>query len=132
MLQEQAATSQQTGQPAPAQPPKTLGEAAVANFSTFLVVVALLVVVLAQMAMAWWRNWNLNAMKIVGFTTLAFVAVFAALTVSSTQNGSAVFGLLGTIAGYLAGKGEGALRQREKGDPAEPAPTASGDEPDAS
>jgi hypothetical protein len=52
------------------------------------------------------------------------VAVFAALTVSNNQNGSAVFGLLGTIAGYLAGKGEDAIRQRFTGD----SPKASPDE----
>lgn len=122
--------AQQTGQQAAPPPPKTLADAAVANFSTFLVIIALLIVVLAQMVMAWWRDWNTNAIKIVGFTTLAFVAVFAALTVSNTQNGSAVFGLLGTIAGYLAGKGEDALRQRSKGDSRKPEPDAKNDEPD--
>lgn len=133
MLQEQPATNQpaqQTGQQVAPSPPKTFTDAAVANFSTFLVVVALLIVVLAQMIMAWWKNWNTNAIKIVGFTTLAFVAVFAALTVSNNQNGSAVFGLLGTIAGYLAGKGEDSLRQRSSGDTSKSAPDVKRDEPD--
>lgn len=65
--------------------------------------------------MAWWENWNTGAVTIVGFTTLAFAAVFAALTASNNQNGSAVFGLLGAIAGYLGGRGEDALRQRSNG-----------------
>jgi hypothetical protein len=45
------------------------------------------------------------ALLLLGITTVAFFGVFAALTVDTPSNSTAVFGLLGGLAGFVAGRG---------------------------
>jgi hypothetical protein len=106
-------TAAQTVQLAP-MPTPTLTQAVIANFNALLILVAFVIVVIAQMIMAWMKEWNANAVRIVGISTIAFIGVFAALTVPSQQNVAAVFGLLGTIGGYLLGKSESYASRNKK------------------
>jgi energy-coupling factor transporter transmembrane protein EcfT len=79
---------------------RLLGE----DFTPVLLIVVFVIVVIAQIRLAGKRVWNSTSVRLVGITTIAFIGVFAALTVDNPQNGPAVFGLLGTIAGYLLGR----------------------------
>ena len=79
---------------------RLLGE----DFVTVLLIIVFVIVVLSQIRVAQKKLWNNTSIRIVGITTIAFVAVFAGLTVNDPRNGPAVFGLLGTIAGYLLGR----------------------------
>ena len=100
-----------TVQPSPT-PKPTVTDAVVSNFSGVLIILAFVIIVSIQMLMALKKNWTNNSIKIVGISTIAFVSVFAALTVQE-KNAAAVFGLLGTIAGYLLGKAEDSVRERD-------------------
>ncbi|MBK8067247.1 MAG: hypothetical protein IPK27_06375 [Rhodanobacteraceae bacterium] len=50
-------------------------------------------------------KYGAGGIQMVGFTVVAFLGDFSALVVSSPNNASAVFGLLGAVAGFLVGKG---------------------------
>jgi hypothetical protein len=76
------------------------------DFTAVLLILVFVIVVIAQIRLAGKRVWNATSVRLVGITTIAFIGVFAALTVDNAQNGPAIFGLLGTIAGYLLGKTE--------------------------
>lgn len=45
-----------------------------------------------------------DAVRIVGFTVIGFLGVYAALVIDKPTNAAAIFGLLGVIAGFMAGK----------------------------
>jgi hypothetical protein len=81
---------------------RALGE----DFVSVLLIFVFVIVVISQIRLAQKKVWNSASIKIVGITTIAFIGVFAALTVDNQQNGPAIFGLLGTIAGYLLGKSD--------------------------
>jgi hypothetical protein len=76
------------------------------DFTALLILTVFVVVVMAEVRLARVKAWSANAVRIIGLTTIAFVGVFAALTVDNEKNGPAVFGLLGTIAGYLLGRSD--------------------------
>jgi hypothetical protein len=82
--------------------------------NSLLILVAFVIIVLVQMAMAWRKGWTTSAVRIVGITTIACLGVFAALTVSNEKNGPAVFGLLGTVGGYLLGRNEGSSQLKKE------------------
>ncbi len=71
-----------------------------------LILVPFTLIVLVQMWMTKKDGWTPNAVKIIGITIIGFIGAFAALTISQEKNASGLFGLLGTVVGYLAGKSE--------------------------
>ena len=72
---------------------------------------ALVLVIGGQLLLAWKKRWDILSIRIIGISTIAFVGVFAALTVDNPTNAPAVFGLLGTIAGYLIGRSDTHTRE---------------------
>lgn len=76
------------------------------DFTTVLVVLAFIVVFIAQTIVTFKRKWDAHAVKIFCITVIAFFGVFAASTVDNENNAAAVFALLGTIAGYILGKSD--------------------------
>jgi hypothetical protein len=73
-----------------------------------LLVIAFIVVVVAEVVLLTknGEKYSARGVQIIGLTIVAFLGVFSGLVVSSASNASAVFGLLGAVAGYLAGKKE--------------------------
>jgi hypothetical protein len=76
------------------------------DFTTVLIVLAFIIVFIAQTIVTFKRKWDAYAVKIFCVTVIAFFGVFAASTVDSKDNAAAVFALLGTIAGYILGKSD--------------------------
>jgi hypothetical protein len=89
------------------------------DFSTVLLMIAFVLIIGGQLLLAWKKKWNVLSIRIIGISTIAFVGVFAALTVDNQTNAPAVFGLLGTVAGYLIGRGDAAARENNSEDAAD-------------
>ena len=75
-----------------------------------LIAIILAVIVIAEIIsiIVIKKGWDGNAIRIVGLTVIAFLGVFVYLTSDSNfeKAAPAVYGLLGTIAGFLVGKTE--------------------------
>lgn len=76
------------------------------NGTTVVLSLLMLLTIIIQALIIWKQGWGKLSYKLFGLTVLAFLAVFAGLTVSDTKSASGVFGLLGIISGYLIGKDE--------------------------
>jgi hypothetical protein len=72
-----------------------------------IILFAFVIVIIIEVAMIWKKGWDSYTITLIGITTLACVGVFAAITVDNERNGPAIFGLLGTLGGYLIGRLEG-------------------------
>lgn len=72
--------------------------------NAFFILIAMLIVVIAQIAWIWVKNQNEYSDRILVFTILAFLGVFAGLVVTQKESATGVFSLLGVIAGYLVGR----------------------------
>lgn len=72
-----------------------------------LLVIAFIVVVVAEVVLLIKSEskYGVGGVQIIGLTIVAFLGVFSGLVVASQNNASAVFGLLGAVAGYLVGRG---------------------------
>jgi len=75
-----------------------------------LIGVLLAIVVFAEIAVVVLTKsgWHNNSVRMVGLTVVAFLAAFAYITASEGTKDAlpAVFGLLGSIAGFIIGKTE--------------------------
>jgi uncharacterized BrkB/YihY/UPF0761 family membrane protein len=73
-----------------------------------LIAVLLGIMVLAEIAVVivTKSGWDNHSVRVVGLTLVAFLAVFAYLTADPNTKDvlPAVFGLLGSIAGFIVGK----------------------------
>jgi hypothetical protein len=76
--------------------------------STLLLALAYAVAMIAESVVVTRSHWTHPhfALLLLGITTVAFFGVFAAMAVDKPTNSAAVFGLLGVLAGYLAGRSE--------------------------
>ena len=66
--------------------------------------ITLITIVSLQLIMIYRRGGSRSSYRLVSITIISFVGLLAALTVSNQHNASGIFGLLGTIVGYLIGK----------------------------
>ena len=74
-----------------------------------IILFAFVIVIIFEVTMIWRKGWDSYTVTLIGITTLACIGVFAAITVDKEKNGPAIFGLLGTLGGYLIGR----LERRE-------------------
>lgn len=86
------------------------------DFVTVLLIAAFIVVIIWQGIITYQKKWTPAAIKVFSLSMVTFFASFTALTVSSSQVASAVFALLGIIAGHTLSRSNPGDGDREMPD----------------